>query len=263
MFVSLFVLGFACVPDGALTAERDSLQQEVVDLKSRLNRLEMEKIALGSRLEKLQKGRGGADREASMERNKAMAELEALTPSQIYERMNWKPGQKLSVTFETTMGNVDCALWPEKAPLTVLNFVELAEGSRSWKDARAGEWTERPLYDGTIFHRVIPEFMIQGGDPQGTGRGGPGYRFKDEKQPGVSFSKPGLMAMANAGPNTNGSQFFITEGAPTHLTGKHTIFGGDCESMNTVKAIARTKADRSNKPLTDVTIEKVLIRRGG
>jgi peptidyl-prolyl cis-trans isomerase A (cyclophilin A) len=140
--------------------------------------------------------------------------------------------------------------------------VDLAEGSREWKDPRTRELVKRPLYNGTTFHRVIPGFMIQGGDPLGTGTGGPGYRFDDEPQPGVVFERPGVLAMANAGPNTNGSQFFITDSVPTHLNGKHTIFGGNCESMEVVRAIAGVRADRRNKPIEDVVVQRVRIRRG-
>ncbi len=121
--------------------------------------------------------------------------------------------ETLTATFQTSLGEIVVKLLPEKAPKTVANFVELAEGTKEWKDPKSGQAVKRPLYDGTVFHRVIPDFMIQGGDPLGTGTGGPGYRFEDEIGPDNRFEKPGLLAMANAGPNTNGSQFFITEGA--------------------------------------------------
>ena len=245
------VLQLSCVGNSELQGERDELAAQVTELQASVERLEAEKKVLDGRLQA-----------AADERRKLQDEMDALTEDQVWKRLRIAKGQAMSVDFTTTLGDVTCALWPEKAPMTVLNFVDLSEGSREWKDPRTNEWVQRPLYNGTIFHRVIPDFMIQGGDPMGTGRGGPGYRFKDEKQPGVTFEKPGLLAMANAGPNTNGSQFFITEGTPTHLNGKHTIFGGDCEPMKVVQAIARTKAVR-NKPVTDVVVSRVRIRRGG
>src|SRR5688572_23826226 len=133
-------------------------------------------------------------------------------------------GQDLYATFETSMGTVVVKLFAKDAPKTVANFIGLATGEREWTDPRDGQKSSKPLYDGTVFHRVIPEFMIQGGDPLGSGTGGPGYSFGDEFQPDVKM-EPGSLAMANSGPATNGSQFFITEIAPDWLNGKHTIFG--------------------------------------
>jgi len=128
----------------------------------------------------------------------------------------------LNAKIETTLGTFNCELYDKQAPITVANFVGLARGLRPWKDPKTGKWEEKkPFYDGLIFHRVIPGFMIQGGDPLGVGTGNPGYRFEDEFSPELKFDKPGLLAMANAGPATNGSQFFITEGTPQHLTGRH------------------------------------------
>jgi peptidyl-prolyl cis-trans isomerase A (cyclophilin A) len=261
--MTMFVIGLvlACGAGAEITAERDALKEQVDSLEGRIERLQLEKAALDARVQKLQAGGGNARQEATDGRRKAMAELDAMGPGALLARMDLVAGDRLGVTLETSLGTISCDLYPDKAPLTVLNFFELATGKREWKDPRSGEWRARPLYDGTIFHRVIPKFMIQGGDPQGTGRGGPGYRFKDEKQTGVGFSEPGLLAMANSGPNTNGSQFFITDGTPTHLNGKHTIFGGGCAPMEVVKAIARAKADRRSKPLTDVTLEKVTFQR--
>jgi peptidyl-prolyl cis-trans isomerase A (cyclophilin A) len=262
--MTVFALSWvlACGAGAEITAERDALKGQVVSLENRIERLELEKTALDARVQKLQSAGGGSDRQGATDaRRKAMTELDAMGPDGLLSRMDLKGGDKLGVTLETSLGTITCDLYPDKAPLTVLNFYELATGKREWKDPRSGEWGARPLYDGTIFHRVIPKFMIQGGDPQGTGRGGPGYRFKDEKQTGVAFSEPGLLAMANAGPNSNGSQFFITDGTPTHLNGRHTIFGGGCEPMEVVKAIALAKADRRNKPLIDVTLEKVTFQR--
>ncbi len=162
--------------------------------------------------------------------------------------------------FITNKGTFTARLMPEHAPTTVANFIDLAEGKREWRDPRDGQRKSDPLYDGTKFHRVIPNFMIQGGDPEGTGRGGPGYRFEDECPPGgPSFDRPGLLAMANAGPNTNGSQFFVTVAATQWLTGKHTIFGEVTEGMEVVEAIATASTDAQDRPIDDVILERVEI----
>jgi peptidyl-prolyl cis-trans isomerase A (cyclophilin A) len=162
--------------------------------------------------------------------------------------------ETVQATFQTSMGDIVIRLMPEKAPKTVANFVGLAEGTREWKDPRSGQSVKRPLYDGTVFHRVIPDFMIQGGDPLGTGTGGPGYRFEDEIGPDNSFNRPGLLAMANAGPNTNGSQFFITEVPTPHLNRGHTIFGEVVKGIDLVRKIALTGNAK-------VKLEKVTITR--
>lgn len=159
----------------------------------------------------------------------------------------------------TSMGDIRVRLLPDHAPTTVENFVGLATGKKTWRDPKDGKERNDPLYDGTVFHRVIPEFMIQGGDPTGTGRGGPGFKFEDEVSGGPSFTKPGYLAMANAGPGTNGSQFFITEAPATWLTGKHTIFGEVLEGMDVVNAIARVPRDGADKPKQDVVLERVEI----
>ncbi len=165
-----------------------------------------------------------------------------------------------TATFVTSEGTFTARLMPDHAPITVANFVDLATGKREWRDPRDRQRKSEPLYDGTVFHRIIPDFMIQGGDPEGTGRGGPGYRFEDECPPGgPRFDKPGLLAMANAGPNTNGSQFFVTVAKTPWLTGKHTIFGEITEGMDIVEAIAGTDTDASDRPTTDVVIERVEI----
>ena len=172
-----------------------------------------------------------------------------------------EPGGKLGARFHTSMGEIECVLMPDVAPKTVVNFVQLAEGTKSWTDPGSGAKMDAPLYSGTIFHRVIPNFMIQGGDPMGSGRGGPGYRFEDETSPEVTFQKPGLLAMANAGPNTNGSQFFITDrSTPTHLNGKHTIFG-TCQNLDIVQAIADVPRGRGDRPNQDVVLNRVEIVR--
>ena len=172
---------------------------------------------------------------------------------------------ELYATLSTTLGPVRVKLFPDHAPKTVQNFVGLADGSKSWTDPRTGKPGDGSLYAGTVFHRVIRGFMIQGGDPLGTGTGGPGYRFQDECHPELSFTKPYLLAMANAGPGTNGSQFFVTVGMPTHLNSKHTIFGevSDQESRTVVDAIAHTTTGRGDRPVNDVVIERVTVSPTG
>jgi peptidyl-prolyl cis-trans isomerase A (cyclophilin A) len=171
--------------------------------------------------------------------------------------------EDLYATLSTTAGDIRLKLFPNHAPKTVANFVELAEGSREWTDPRTGARSKDPLYNGTVFHRVISGFMIQGGDPLGTGTGGPGYRFNDEFHPELGFTKPYLLAMANAGPGTNGSQFFVTVAPTQWLTGKHTIFGevADEESRAIVDAIAGTPTVAQDRPATEIVIEKVTIER--
>jgi peptidyl-prolyl cis-trans isomerase A (cyclophilin A) len=170
---------------------------------------------------------------------------------------------ELFATLTTTLGPVRVQLFPDHAPKTVSNFTGLADGSREWTDPRTGKKADGPLYPGTVFHRVITGFMVQGGDPLGTGTGGPGYRFQDEFHPELRFDKPYLLAMANAGPGTNGSQFFITVGATPHLNMKHTIFGevADQASRDVVDAIAATPTGPMDRPRTDVVIESVEIER--
>ena len=165
-----------------------------------------------------------------------------------------------TATFVTSKGSFRVELMHEHAPVTVANFVELATGAREWRDPRDGRLKSEPLYDGSIFHRVIPDFMIQGGDPEGTGRGGPGYEFEDEcSLGGPRFDGPGLLAMANAGPNTNGSQFFITVAATPWLNGKHTIFGRVVEGMDVVDEISRERTARNDRPAQDIVVERVEI----
>ena len=165
-----------------------------------------------------------------------------------------------TANFVTNKGTFKVKLMPEHAPNTVANFTELATGKREWKDPNDGQRKSDPLYNGTIFHRVISGFMIQGGDPQGTGMGGPGYRFEDECPPGgPKFDRAGLLAMANAGPNTNGSQFFVTLGPTPHLNNKHTIFGEVIEGMDVVEAIGEVQTGAQDRPSEDVVVERVEI----
>jgi peptidyl-prolyl cis-trans isomerase A (cyclophilin A) len=170
--------------------------------------------------------------------------------------------EALTATLTTTQGTITVRLFPDHAPKTVRNFVELAEGAKEWTDPRTGARTKDKLYDGTIFHRVITGFMIQGGDPLGTGTGGPGYKFGDEIHPDLRFDKPYLLAMANAGPGTNGSQFFITTGPTPWLTGKHTIFGEVISGVDVVENISRVQTVPGDRPVTDVVLQSVSIQRG-
>ena len=168
-----------------------------------------------------------------------------------------------NAVLHTSLGDIRVTLFDNHAPKTVANFVGLSDGSREWVDPRTGTPGEGALYTDVIFHRVISGFMIQGGDPTGTGRGGPGYRFGDEFHPELSFDRPYLLAMANAGPATNGSQFFITVGKTPHLNRRHTIFGevADQPSREVVDAIAATKVGRGDRPTTDVVLSSVTIEK--
>jgi peptidyl-prolyl cis-trans isomerase A (cyclophilin A) len=165
------------------------------------------------------------------------------------------------VVMDTSMGRITCQFYQKQAPKAVANFIALAEGTRDWTDPATKKLMHnKRYYDGTIFHRVIPEFMIQGGDPTGTGMGDPGYTFEDEFDPNLNFDRPGRLAMANSGPNTNGSQFFITEQAYDTLDQHYTLFGQcDDASVEVVKAIARVPRDPNDRPLSPVTLEKVAI----
>ena len=177
-------------------------------------------------------------------------------------------GESMYATLHTSAGPIKVELFPNHAPKTVANFVGLADGSKPYTDPRTGATGSGPYFDGVIFHRVIPNFMIQGGDPTGTGRGGPGYKFNDEIHPELQFNRPYLLAMANAGKmpdgsGTNGSQFFITVSATPHLNMKHTIFGevADEASRQVVNTIATTRTSQ-DKPLQDIVIERVEISQG-
>jgi peptidyl-prolyl cis-trans isomerase A (cyclophilin A) len=163
-------------------------------------------------------------------------------------------------TFDTSEGTFKARLFDDKAPKTVANFTGLAEGTKEWTDPK-GQKVKRPFYDGLIFHRVIPDFMLQGGCPQGDGRGGPGYKFEDEFAPGLRHDKPGLLSMANAGPNTNGSQFFVTLVPTPWLDNKHAIFGEVVEGIDVVNKIGKTPTARGDRPIKDVVIHSVKIER--
>jgi peptidyl-prolyl cis-trans isomerase A (cyclophilin A) len=176
--------------------------------------------------------------------------------------------EPLHATLHTNRGDIRIQLFPNHAPKTVRNFVGLAEGTQEWRDPKSGQERKDPFYDGLTFHRVISGFMIQGGCPTGTGTGGPGYTFNDEIHPELTFTKPYLLAMANAGTRggqgTNGSQFFVTVGPTPHLQGKHTIFGevADGPSREVVDKISSTATDRQDRPSDEVVIERVTVERG-
>lgn len=163
--------------------------------------------------------------------------------------------------LETSLGNITVRLFEAEAPRTVSNFIGLAEGTREFRDPRTRQMVKRPFYDGLTFHRVIPGFMIQGGCPEGSGRGGPGYQFDDEFHPSLKHSKPGILSMANAGPNTNGSQFFLTLAATPWLDNRHSVFGEVVEGQDVAERIASVPRDRSDRPLEPVVIHKVRIER--
>jgi len=181
-----------------------------------------------------------------------MADLAVVTNS---------PIQTATATLHTNRGDIKVALFGNHAPKTVANFVGLAQGTKEYSTQNASGGSSGPFYDGAVFHRVIQGFMIQGGDPTGTGRGGPGYKFADEFHPELQFDKPYLLAMANAGPGTNGSQFFITVGKTPHLNRRHTIFGEvtDPESQKVVDEIAMTPTDGNDRPAEAVVIESITI----
>ncbi|ELZ33303.1 peptidyl-prolyl cis-trans isomerase [Halogeometricum pallidum JCM 14848] len=166
-----------------------------------------------------------------------------------------------TATLHTTRGDIVVELFEERAPRTVENFIGLATGEKEWKDPETGEERTDSLYEGTVFHRIIDDFMIQGGDPEGTGRGGPGYQFDDEFHDELRHDSAGKLSMANSGPNTNGSQFFITLDAQPHLDDRHAVFGEVIEGMDVVEEIGSLPTDRNDKPMKDVEIESVDVDR--
>jgi len=173
-----------------------------------------------------------------------------------------KAGGKVLAQFTTSEGNFTVELFEKDAPKTVANVIGLAEGTKEWTDPKTGAAVKKPYYNGLIFHRVIPDFMIQGGDPLGTGTGGPGYTFADEFQSGRKLDKAGILAMANRGPNTNGGQFFITLAPTPWLNGKHTVFGEVTDGMDVIKKIGATKTTKpGDKPVKPIVIQSVKIER--
>jgi len=173
-----------------------------------------------------------------------------------------KKGKEMIAVFETNKGTFKIKLFADKAPKTVETFVGLAEGTKEWTDPKTGNKVKKPFYDGLKFHRVIPNFMIQGGDPLGTGTGGPGFRFEDEFPAGApTHNKPGILSMANAGPNTNGSQFFVTVASTPWLDGKHTVFGEVIEGMDVVDGISKAPTGAMDRPSEDIVIKHLKIER--
>lgn len=188
--------------------------------------------------------------------------LSLAIPTIGYAKTEQKQGDKvLYAIMETTKGTIKIKLFEKEAPKTVANFTELAEGKKEWTDPTTGKKGKSHYFDGLIFHRVIPKFMIQGGDPTGTGRGGPGYRFEDEFHKGLNHSKPGILSMANAGPGTNGSQFFLTVAPTPFLDGKHSVFGEIVEGLDVAIAISNVPRDGNDRPREDVKMTKVTIVR--
>ena len=194
----------------------------------------------------------------------------ALLPASLFAQPQFDRGPELDKSKDyyaaliTNHGTIEAKLYDDQTPETVKNFVNLAEGTAEFRDVKNGQKVKRPFYNGTRFHRVIPEFMIQGGDPTATGTGGPGYKFRDEFVSTLNFDKPGLLAMANSGPATNGSQFFITEKATPWLNQRHTIFGevvAGTDGVELVKKIARVERDAQDKPRNPVVLERVVIAR--
>lgn len=178
-----------------------------------------------------------------------------------FSHVNIQGTGKLYVRFETSMGDMVAELYEDLVPNTVKNFVGLATGQIEFVNELTGDVEQRPFYDGIIFHRVIPEFMIQCGCPRGTGTGGPGYKFRDEFHPKLRHNCAGILSMANAGPHTNGSQFFITEVPTPHLDNRHSVFGKVIEGVDLVKKIARVRRDHRDKPLEPVVLQHVTVYR--
>lgn len=235
-------------------AERDALETQVQELEQQVRQLGAEDKRLRRALAATEQR--AVDAEVALRRLRGQA---------LARELGVREGGTLGAVVHTSAGDIRCELWPEIAPVTVRNFVELAEGRREWTDPRTERTRTDPLYPGTTFHRVVPGFMIQGGDPLGTGEGGPGYTFEDEVHPDVRFDERGLLAMANAGPDTNGSQFFVTDGTPRHLDGKHTIFGKcDPEPVRAIMArpLLPDPSGEASKPIDPVRIERIAITRG-
>ena len=230
------------------------------ELKEEMNSLEDQLEALRDEL-----------RVAEAERDRLLVVVEDLEQDlsnyALAEAAGLDPNEEIWAELDTSMGDILCELAPDKAPATVANFVGLAEGTKRWTHPGTGRPMEQPLYDGTIFHRVLPGFMIQGGDPLGTGMGGPGYRIDDEFHPELRH-QPGALSMANSGPDTGGSQFFITEVATPHLDGRHAVFG-QCEPLSLIRDIGRVPVrppgaagEETSRPVQDVVLEKLSIHRG-
>ncbi len=245
----IFVATLALSGGACANAE---LEQKVKDLEEQKSSIEKELKASEQARKNLQQKLAQA------------AAAPKVNTDEVAKTLGVKPGEKLYATFETTMGNLVAELFWEKAPTTVTNFVQLAEGTKEWTNPKTNKVEKSPLYNGTIFHRVIPDFMIQGGDPLGTGTGDPGFRFADEFNPELRHIGPGVLSMANSGKNTNGSQFFITEKDTPWLDGRHSVFGKVVEGADLIPKITRVEkvAEGNDKPKVDIVLKKVTISRG-
>lgn len=255
MRASILVIIAALVASAGACANAE-LEQKVKDLEDKNTALERDLKA-------------AEQAKRSLQQRLAQAQKTPPTPKlsvdEAGKALGVKAGEKLFATFDTSMGTLSAELFWEKAPVTVLNFVQLAEGTKEWTDPRTNEKVKKPLYNGTIFHRVIPDFMIQGGDPLGQGTGGPGFRFEDEFHPELRHVGPGVLSMANSGRNTNGSQFFITEKDTPWLDDRHSVFGKIVEGADLIPKITRVeKSDgpQGSRPKVDVVLKKVTIVRG-
>ncbi|MCG3174364.1 MAG: hypothetical protein GMKNLPBB_02598 [Myxococcota bacterium] len=248
-------------------------QAELETTKRSLSELQGERIRLDGELKRLAeqlsaKTKEAEDLKAELDRVKSSSAIASEPLPGVPEVAKMPPGKlknfkgTVYALIKTNLGDIKLKLYHDKAPLTVANFIGLASGVKEWKDPRTGQMMkDKRFYDGVIFHRVIPGFMIQGGDPLGVGMGGPGYTFADEFHPSLSFNKPGLLAMANSGPATNGSQFFITDkdSLPSHLNNRHSIFGEVVEGLDVVNRIANTPRGGNDRPNTPVVMQRVII----
>jgi len=238
---------------GPSQSELELLQGQVRQLKERVATLSAERDEAISERDRLRRKWADLTTEARDERLQRAR-----------ERLRLEVGQEIGVRILTRLGTIECALWPQEAPDTVVNFVGLAEGGLAWTDPRDGRERHDPLYAGTTFHRVVGGFMVQGGDPLGTGAGGPGFTFADELVDEVRFDEPGRLAMANAGPDTNGSQFFITARSAPELDGKHTIFG-HCEDLTVVREMMKQplapRGREKSAPVDPVRIDSMVVLR--
>jgi peptidyl-prolyl cis-trans isomerase A (cyclophilin A) len=241
----------AAIFAGCANAE---LEQKVRDLESGKTRCEADLKAAEA-----------AKRSLQQKLAQVQTEAPRVNLDEVGKTLGVKPGEKIFATFDTSMGTVVAELFWEKAPNTVTNFVQLAEGTKEWTDPKTGKKEKKPLYHGTIFHRVIPDFMVQGGDPQGNGTGGPGFTFADEFHPSLKHDGPGILSMANSGRNTNGSQFFITEKETPWLDRRHSIFGRVTEGLDLIPKMTRVEkadGDGGSRPKVDIVLKSVTIGRG-
>lgn len=232
------------------------------ELEEKVQKLEEQNAGLKKDLQAADQAKRDLQTKLKLAQEKAAAPPPVNT-EEVAKTLGLKPGEKLYATFDTSMGMIVTELFWDKVPNTVTNFVQLAEGTKEWTDPKTGQkMVNKKLYDGTIFHRVIADFMIQGGDPLGQGTGGPGYRFEDEFHPALKHDVPGVLSMANSGKNTNGSQFFITEKETPWLNNRHSIFGKVTEGVDLIPKITRVEKSAGDRPKVDVVLKHVWIGRG-